>query len=66
MDTGLTLLIKNPIYNLAISFNVGTPVAMIIELVGVVLIDAVVYLLILGLLKEDLVHSFLRKKENNA
>ena len=64
--TGLTLLIRDPIYNLAISFNVGTPIAMIIELVGVVLIDAVVYLLILGLLKEDLVHSFLRKKENNA
>ena len=63
---GLTLLIKNPIYNFAIAKGVSTPIAMIIELVGVVLIDAIIYLVTLGLLKEDLVHSFIRKKEHNA
>ena len=64
--TGLTFLLRDPVYNFALSFDIGTPAAMIIELVGVVLIDAIVYLVILGLLKEDLVHSFLRKKENDA
>ena len=64
--TGLTFLLRDSVYNFALSFDIGTPAAMIIELVGVVLIDAIVYLVILGLLKEDLVHSFLRKKENDA
>ena len=63
---GLTLLIKDPIYNFAIAKGVSTPIAMIIELVGVVIIDAIIYLVTLGLLKEDLVHSFIRKKEHNA
>lgn len=63
---GLTLLIKDPIYNFVIAKGISTPIAMIIELVGVVLIDAIIYLVTLGLLKEDLVHSFIRKKEHNA
>ena len=61
---GLTLLLKDPIYNFALSKLESTPNAMIVELVSVVLIDAVMYLAILAILKEDLVYSFIRKKKD--
>ena len=61
---GLTLLLKDPIYNFALSKLESAPNAMIVELVSVVLIDAVMYLAILAILKEDLVYSFIRKKKD--
>ena len=61
-----TFFIRNPLYNFLLSKGIGTIKAMIIELVGMVLIDAVIYLVSLGLLKEDLVMSFLRKRDSNA
>ena len=61
---GLTLLLKDPIYNFALSKLESTPNAMIVELVSVVLIDAVMYLAILAILKENLVYSFIRKKKD--
>ena len=57
-----TFFIKDPLFNFLIYKNVSTVSAMIIELVGIVFIDAVIYLVVLGLLKEDLVSSFIRKK----
>ena len=57
-----TFFIKDPLFNFLIYKNVSTVSAMIIELVGIVFIDAVIYLIVLGLLKEDLVSSFIRKK----
>ena len=60
----ITYFLKDPIYNFAVSKGLGSSLSMIIELVSVVLIDAIIYLFLLAILKEDLVHSFLRKKEN--
>ena len=60
----VTFFLRDPVYNFVVSKGVGSATAMIIELVGVVTIDAIIYLVTLGLLKEDLVHSFIRKKDN--
>ena len=59
-----TFFLRNPVYDFVVSKGVSSSVAMIIELVGVVLIDAIIYLVSLGLMKEDLVYSFIRKKDN--
>lgn len=59
----LSFFIREPIYNFLINRSVSVVNALIIDLVAVVLIDAVIYLVSLGLLKEDLVSSFLRRKE---
>ena len=59
---GLSFLLRDPIYNFALSHN-SPANSSIITLVSVVAIDAVIYLVALGLLKENLVSSFLRKKE---
>ena len=59
----LSFFIKDPIFNLLVNKGVSTPNAMIVELVGVVVIDAIIYLVALGLLKEDLVSSFIRKRD---
>ena len=58
----ITFFVKDPLFNLLVSKNVSHVVAMIIELVGLVVIDAIIYIVVLGLLKEDLVSSFVRKK----
>ena len=42
-----TFLLKEPIYNFAMSKGIGSTISMIIELVGVVAIDAVIYLVVL-------------------
>ena len=60
----LSFFIKDPIYNALVARSISVVNALIIDLVAVVAIDAVIYLVSLGLLKEDLVSSFLRKKEN--
>ena len=60
----VTFFLRNPIYDFVVSKGASSSVAMIIELVGVVLIDAIIYLVSLGLMKEDLVYSFIRKKDN--
>ena len=59
---GLSIAIANPIYNLAFKLNESAPLSMIIELVSVVLIDAVIYIGGLLILKEDLVCSVFRRK----
>ena len=61
----LSFFIKDPIFNLLVNKGVSTPNAMIVELVGVVVIDAIIYLVALGLLKEDLVSSFIRKRDKS-
>ena len=58
-----SFFIKDPIYNAMIAKGISTVNAMIIQLVSVVAIDAVIYLVSLGILKEDLVSSFIRKKK---
>ena len=63
---GLSILIKDPIYNLLVNKGVSTVTALAAELLIVVFIDAIIYLVTLGLLKEDLVSSFIRKKKLDA
>ena len=62
----LTFFIKDPLFNLLVYKGINYVTAMIIELVGIVFIDAIIYIVALGLVKEDLVSSFIRKrsKEN--
>ena len=61
---GLSILIRNPILNLTYSITHSLSTAMTVELIGVVLIDAVLYIGSLLIMKEDLVSSiFLRKKK---
>ena len=63
---GLTFLIRDPIYNGVKQINGSTQTAMIAQLFIVVLIDAILYLLSLLIMKEDLVTSFIRhRKEKN-
>ena len=57
-----SFFIKDPIYNFLLGKGLSVVTSMIIELVGIVFIDAIIYLVALGILKEDLVSSFLRKK----
>ena len=57
-----SFFIKDPIYNFLIGRGLSVVSSMIIELVSIVAIDAIIYLVTLGILKEDLVSSFLRKK----
>ena len=59
----LSFFIKDPIYNFLVNKGVSVVNALIIELVGIVIIDAIIYLVALSLLKEDLVSSFIRKKD---
>ena len=59
----MSFIIKDPIYNFVVSRGASVASAYIAELLSVVAIDAIIYLVILGLLKEDLVSSFLRRKK---
>ena len=59
----LSFFIKDPLYNLVVYHGMGSGVALIIELVGIVALDAIIYIVTLALLKEDLVSSFFRKKK---
>ena len=61
---GISLLLRNPLYNLGYKLSNNYAVALVVELLGVVFLDAVVYIVALLLLKEDLISSFFRKKES--
>lgn len=60
---GITLVLKNPIYNFVYARTNSLVSASIFELVITVGIDAIIYIGLLILLKEDLISSFVRKKE---
>ena len=60
---GVSILLRNPIYNLGYQITNSAVSGLVIELLGVVLIDAIIYIIGLILLKEDLIMSFLRKKD---
>lgn len=64
----MTFIIKDPLFNLVYGSGLSRATAYIIELVAVVLVDAIIYIGVLILLKEDLVSSFSRKRrlENNG
>ena len=58
-----SFFIKDPVYNFLTGKGISVVTSMIIELVGIVAVDAIIYLVALGILKEDLVSSFIRKKK---
>lgn len=58
-----TYFVRTPFYNFVLNKTNNIPLSMIIELVSLVLIDAVIYIASLILMKEELVASFLRKKD---
>lgn len=60
---GLSLLINKPLLSLWNNMGLAISTGYILQLVSLVLIDALVYIIILAILKEDLVYSFIRKKE---
>ena len=62
---GVSFLLRTPLYNLGYTLSSSYAVALIVELLGVVFIDAIIYIVSLILLKEDLISSFFRKKENH-
>ena len=61
---GVSFLLRNPLYNLGYKLSNSYAAALVIELLGVVLVDAIIYIGALILIKEDLISSFFRKKEN--
>ena len=60
---GVSLLIYNPLMKLWGVLNLSTGVSFVLQLLSVVLIDGIIYLVALLIMKEDLVYSFVRKKE---
>ena len=60
---GVSLLLYNPLLKLWDLMGLPTSIAYILELIAMVAIDGIIYLVILALLKEDLVYSFIRKNK---
>ena len=60
---GLSLLINNPLLSLWGKMGLDISIRYILQLVALVAIDAIIYIIVLILLKEDLVYSFIRKKK---
>ena len=62
---GISLLVYNPLMKLWSVLNISISVSYVLQLLSVLLIDAIIYLVTLLLLKEDLVYSFIRKRKEN-
>ncbi len=62
----MSFILRDPLYNVAVNNGLSVSTGLTIQLIAVVLIDGLVYLFVLGLLKEDLISSFLRKKKKDA
>lgn len=60
---GSSLLISYLFNNTAILNNIDIASKYVIEMVSVVVVGAVIYLVFLALIKEDLVYSFIKKKK---
>ena len=59
----ISALIYKPLHNLWLSLNLGGSGAALLDLVVILAIDAVIYLVLLASMNEDLVYSFIRKKK---
>ena len=59
---GVSLLLNNPLNSLWAHLNLSDTFAAILQMVSIVLVDAIIYIVFLAITKEDLVSSFLRKK----
>ena len=60
---GVSLLLYNPLMTLWGNMNVSISLSYVLQLISIVMIDAVIYLITLFLLKEDLIMSFTKKKK---
>ena len=60
-----SLLLYHPLEKLWENLNISNPYAAILQMVSIVFIDAIIYLLILGFTKENLVYSFIRKNKKD-
>lgn len=58
---GVSLLLYRPLEMLWGYMNLSTSVAAILQMVSIVVIDAIIYLVFLGITKENLVYSFIRR-----
>ena len=63
---GISLTLYKPLEMLCIRMNLTSSTAAILQMVTIVAIDAVIYIIFLALIKEKLVHSFIKKKEVQA
>ena len=63
---GISLALYKPFEMLWGKLNLSESISAILQMVSIVLIDAIVYLVFLGITKEKLVYSFIRKKEQNT
>ena len=61
---GVSLTLYKPLEMLWSHFSLASSTAAILQMVAIVFIDAIIYIVVLALLKEKLVHSFIRKKKN--
>ena len=59
----VSLLLYKPLLMLWEVMRLNISIAYILELVAMVLIDGIIYLIVLALLKEDLVYSFIRNRK---
>ena len=57
----ISLLIYKPLHMLWNYMHITTSIAYMLEMISIVIIDAIIYLVFLALVKEDLVYSFIRK-----
>ena len=58
----MTYIIRDPLFNLMVGNGLSRATSYIIQLVSIVVIDAIIYIGVLILLKEDLICSFSRKR----
>ena len=60
---GVSLGLYTPLELLWNKLNLAASTSAILQMVSIVLIDAIIYLVFLGIVKEKLVYSFIRKKQ---
>lgn len=60
---GATFLVKYLVNLIAAHFSFSLPLTYIIEIISVIVVDAIIYVIFLAIIKEDLVYSFIRNKK---
>ena len=63
---GVSLLLNKPLSNLWGVMNLSNVTAAILQMLSIIAIDAVIYLVFLGVTKEKLVYSFIRRDHNST
>ena len=60
---GVSLLLNTPLHNLWVNLGLNDTTIAILQMASIVVIDAIIYIVFLAITKENLVSSFLRKKQ---